>query len=98
MSVDARPRAITFEPLCSHPLVERSNELGARRPHVIAHHHRGHIGVLTPHHSSESGTRTPSDIGVDLVGVDAPDVVCLEDRVEISHGRDGTHRVLSHKG
>jgi hypothetical protein len=70
---------------------ERVGEPGRARPHVVPDDDGGR-----GHHLDEGGTRTTSELLVDLVRHGAPDVVRLEDRthargIEAAHLGDSSH-------
>ena len=81
------------EALVLHALGERRRQLDAARPHVAGHEHPRGRPSASSDEAGERGADAPAELGVELVGDGAPDVVGLEDRVEIEAAMAATKLV-----
>ena len=70
--------------LLANTVSERGDELGARRTHIVTDHHHAWatIARCDLQNSDEGGAYGVSEIGIQLIGVDAPDVIGLDDLIE----------------
>jgi hypothetical protein len=75
------------EPLVLHALGERTGQFDPGRAHVPGHEHTsGRAGAGTVvHEATERGTDLLAEGGIELVGHNPPDVIGLEDGVQIRH-------------
>ena len=81
-----QPDAHDVSAACHDALGERMGQGFGRRAHVLPDNH-GPRAVEDPEHVDDRAANRPGHFLVQLVGNDTPDVVGLEDRIQVGHGR-----------